>query len=827
MKALRMSHKLYHPVFVGVSLVAMAILSLEVILTRIFSFSIWYHFAYLTISMALLGFGSSGAVLAAYPRILERGRYRLLVAVSLASSMCMVAALLIFAGNPLQPDWLSGAPLTFCVALLIYYAGITIPFFCAGMAIAIALALYAHKVSYLYFWDLCGAAIGSLLSLLLINRLGAPGGVLVCAALMLGAACCFATQISKRLALVMLLGCLAILGTLPFTKDAIDVVPCDQKAVANLYRQPEKFKSLFSQWNAIGRVDVYTNLDKTEWSCWWCKFGISDDYQGPFPDVHTIQYDGHNGSNIYHFSGDRAELAFLNRHILKTPYVLLEKPKVLILGVGGGVDIFNAFNSGASSITAVELQPITVRLLKGQFAEWTGNIFNGYDHIKLIAAEGRNFIDGDRQKYDHIQITHADTFIAVNTGVYVMMESYLYTTDAISAYFDHLTDNGLICILMGDMIAKERGNQYQPLNSRLVVEYLEVLKAHGIQSPAKHIAVVGKRYPNGALATSPLLKRSPFTEADMLKLRSFARDIDAFLIFDPLVDRAPDSFLEGIIRAPEDERTTRIEQAPYNIAPCADSNPFFFHFIKWRNFIDVFKLKQFAFFTPVFGQAILLLLLVQSVALAFVFIILPLLTSARTKAPVGKSLGYLLYFFSIGIGFMFIEISFIQKFVLFLGYPAYAFAITIFSLLLFSGLGSYWTGTARIQAEDMIRNIFLVLAPLLLLYTWLLPHLFDYFIGERLAVKILITVLMQVPLGFVLGMFFPLGIKLVSRIDGRMVPWAWGVNGMSSVVSTIVAIMLAMSYGFTMVSYLAIICYGAGTGSLLLAARRSRQQSGG
>jgi hypothetical protein len=819
-----MSQKRYHPVFIGVSLVAMAILCLEVILTRIFSFSIWYHFAYLTISMALLGFGSSGAVLAAYPRIIEQGKYRLLVVVSLLSGVFIVAALLVFSGHPLQPVWVVSAPLKFCVALLIYYVGITLPFFFAGMAIATALSLFSEQVSYLYFWDLGGAAVGSLLSLLLINWLGAPGGVLLCAALMLCAACFFARQISKGLSLVVLLGCFVMLCIIPFVKDAIDVVPCDQKAVANLYRQPEKFKSLFSRWNAIGRVDVYTNLDKTEWSCWWCKFGISDAYTGPFPDVHTIQYDGHNGSNIYHFSGDPAELGFLDHHILKTPYLLLEKPKVLILGVGGGVDVFNAFNSGASSITAVELQPIAVKLLKGQFAEWTGNIFNRYKHINLIAGEGRNFIDKDREKYDHIQITHADTFIAVNTGVYVLMESYLYTTDAISAYFDHLTDNGLICIIMGDMIAKDRGNQYQPLNSRLAVEYLEVLKAHGIQSPERHIAVLGKWYPNGTVATSPLLKKSPFTEADMVTLRSFAREIDAFLIFDPLVEKAPDSFMESIIRAREEERKTLIAGAPYNIAPCTDSNPFFFHFIKWKNFIDVFNLKQFAFFTPVFGQAILLLLFIQSVVLACIFIILPLLTSKRTKAPLGKSLGYLLYFLSIGVGFMFIEISFIQKFVLFLGYPAYAFAITIFSLLLFSGLGSYWTGTLQKKAEDTIRSIFLVLAPLLLLYTWFLPHLFDYFIGESLSVKIIITILMQVPLGFVLGMFFPLGIKVVSRVDARMVPWAWGVNGMSSVVCTIAAIMLAMSFGFTVVSYLALILYGAGTGSLLLAVRRSQQQ---
>ena len=183
--------------------------------------------------------------------------------------------------------------------------------------------------------------------------------------------------------------------------------------------------------------------------------------------------------------------------------------------------------------------------------------------------------------------------------------------------------------------------------------------------------------------------------------------------------------------------------------------------------------------------------------------------------------GYLIYFLSLGIGFMFIEISFIQKFVLFLGYPAYAFAITIFSLLLFSGLGSYWTGTLKRKPEDSIKNAFLVLVPILLSYAWFLPYLFNYFIGEGFWAKVFITVLAQMPLGFVLGMFFPLGIKVVSQVDVRMVPWAWGINGMSSVVSTIVAIILAMNYGFTVVAYLAIIVYLLGTASILFTKRAS------
>ena len=199
------SHTFYHPVFAGVFLVAMAVLSLEVILTRIFSFSIWYHFAYLTINMALLGFGSSGALLASFPKIMEKGGHRLLVIVSFLSFALILTVVVIFSRYPLQPQTILKQPLHFSLSLLFYYIGVTLPFFFAGMAIALSLTLYAERVSYFYFWDLSGAALGALISLLLINWLGAPGGVMVCALLMLVAASFFATQTSKRLTVILLL----------------------------------------------------------------------------------------------------------------------------------------------------------------------------------------------------------------------------------------------------------------------------------------------------------------------------------------------------------------------------------------------------------------------------------------------------------------------------------------------------------------------------------------------------------------------------------------------------------------------------------------------
>lgn len=407
----------------------------------------------------------------------------------------------------------------------------------------------------------------------------------------------------------------------------MQLFPGDEKNISWVYKQPDKYKSLFSKWNAINRVDVYDTLDKELWSCLFCKVGLSDSYQGSFPALHTIVYDSHNGSNILQLKDTINEFSFLDYHILKTPYLLLKNPNVLIIGVGGGIDVFNALKNEASSVTAVELQPITVGLLKGEFSQWVGDIYNKEKRVNLIAREGRNYIDSHKELYDLIQITATDTFAALNTGMYVLMESYLYTMDAIASYFDRLTKDGLLCIIVGDMVRDSQG--YQPLNARLILQYLDVLKDKGIAYPQRHIAIYKFHAEGNMIMTCPLLKKTPFTREDMAVLGAFAEEKGFYCVYDPLSDKAPESFLGKLIVASAEERKSIIDILPYNITPCTDNNPFYFNFIKWKKVFDVFNRKKFWYITPVFGQAILLLLLIQSIVLSFAFIIFPLLMGKR------------------------------------------------------------------------------------------------------------------------------------------------------------------------------------------------------
>lgn len=805
----------FNPVFLGVFFVAMATLCLEVLLTRVFSFSIWYHFAYLTINFALLGFGSSGAVLAGFPALLHNNRWQQLLTISaLISGITIVASFLVLARYPLQPDIMFKFPMRFSIILMVYYVSISIPFFFAGMAIAASMAVFSRRISHLYFWDLCGAATGCLLALLLLNSIGAPGGVLLCAFMMSVAACFFSALFSKKICWALAAASLVLLCGIPVVKDSITVIPSRSKTLARVHTQPDTYKPVFSAWNAINRVDVYKNVLKTDDPFW--KIGTSAVYTGGFPDFYDMQYDAHNGSNIFNFKGDLDEFRFLDYHVLKTPYIVLDKPNVLIIGVGGGIDIYNALKNNAASITAVELQPIAVNLLKNVFAEWVGDIYTTRDNIRLIAGEGRNFVNSTEETFDLIQITVTDTFAALNTGAYVLMESYLYTEEAYAAYFDRLNEHGILCIMAGDHLL-QGSTQYPPMTTRLILQYINMLAAKGITAPEGHLAILAQKNYDGSIGTVPLLKKTPFTSDDIMKLREFADAMGFFLAYNPLAPADSEMLLARIISASGEERANLIRSIPYNVSPSTDNNPFFYNFILWKTVYEVLNKRMFDFRTPVFGQAILLLLLVQSIVISFFFIVLPLLLSKKTQFCWDASLGYLIYFACLGLGFMFMEISFIQKYVLFLGYPAHAFAITLFSLLLFVGIGSYLTGSITQQPERTIRMLIIMLPLVLISYTMFLGPLFDLFLGYSFSVKVGITIASQMPLGLLLGMFFPLGIKTLNSVNPRMVPWAWGANGMCSVVSTILAIVIAMSFGFKVVSYLAIAIYIIGTISYFMA----------
>lgn len=443
-------------------------------------------------------------------------------------------------------------------------------------------------------------------------------------------------------------------------------------------------------------------------------------------------------------------------------------------------------------------------------ADFAGHIYDRPD-VTMIAGEGRSTLRHSAVEYDLIQMTGVDTLAALSTGAYVLSESYLYTTEAMQEFLDHLTPDGLLSVVVADLSG---GFGFPRHTMRQLSLFLETLEQRGIQDPAQHIAVIASA--EGVPQVSMLLKKSAFTREEVQRLQEFAEQM-AFTVL-ALPGVSTDSIHSTYLRTPREERAAFLSKIPLILTPTTDDNPFFFNFYRWRNLgkshseIDVGH-------TLATGQVILALILVFSIALSVLLILVPLFAFQRQGLRTDGRWGFVLFFLAIGLGFIFIEISFIQKFVLFLGYPTYSLTVVLFSLLTYSGIGSFLTARMKRRPEDRFPLLFAGLTTVSVLYVFLLPSFFRAFLGSPFALRVLIASVVLAPLGLVMGMFFPSGIQIVRRTNVAFVPWAWGINGCASVVATVLAVILAMSYGFRFITFLALAIYLVGVLGIRASAR--------
>lgn len=781
----------------GIFAAALGVLLLEVALTRIFSFTIWYHFAYLTISVALLGFGAAGSILAAYPSLLNDPA-------KLLSRSCVAAAL----GVGLVLGVVSLIPLDplsvlkeqrQLLNLIIYYVVVTIPFLASGLAIAGAIAMAPERVSRLYFWDLLGAGGACLIVVPLIWRVGTPVTVSLSSVAFAVGAVCFARS---RGTIAVAAGLVAVLTVLIGSQ--VEFTPGKNKFIS--IHMATGAKPIFHRWTPINRVDAVawdetTQKTDTGYRGW----GASKKYDGPGQHFRMIGYDGDSCASMYRWSGDKKELEWFHHHVFKAPYVVKEKPSVLIIGVGGGTDILNAVSNDATSIVGVELNPITVELGKGPYAEYNGGLFNRPE-VHMVAAEGRHYLRSHTDKYDLIEINSVDTLSALSSGAYVLSESYLYTGDAVADYLAHLNPGGVFAMAMGDFNVPQQLPRH---TLRLASNIRYALAKRGIQDPAPYVVVIASN--EGLAMAHTLVKNEPFTAEEMAKLDAYVQAED--LVYWQRPDKQVFHGVSLLLWGNESEREKYYDEQDLNLRATTDESPFFFNFYKWRSLLkrsgELDAARTFAT-----GQIVLILMLVQSTIFASVLVLAPLLRIRQGLGSVQRRGGYVLYFIALGLGFILLEISFIQRFVLYLGYPSYALSVVLFSLLTFTGIGSYFSGQVEPPYEDVLPKLLGALIAVALAYLLGLQLVFNATLGASLAIRIVIAVLLLAPLGIVLGMFFPLGVKLAADAHPTLVPWAWGINGCSTVVGTILAVIIAISWDFRGVTLLSLAIYAIGVASM-------------
>jgi spermidine synthase len=786
----------------GVSLISAAALGYEVLLTRLFNIVQWHHFAYMIISLALLGFGASGTFLSyAQARLMERFRsaFALNAAAFALTSLAAFALAQRVPFDPLELFWDRSQPLL----LLAVYGMLSVPFFFAANCIGLALVHQKGRIARVYFADLVGAGVGALGTSALLFWLFPDQALYATAVLGCLAAVPMASGPRLTIALLLLSMCLP----LAWPRDWLSPRPSPYKPLSTAL-QVQGARLLEQLPSPLGVLAVVENSVVPPRHA----PGLSLRSPAEPPAQLEVYTDADAPTAITRYDGRPESVAYLDYLTTALPYHLLERPRVLVLGAGGGSEVLQALVAGASAITAVELNPRMVELVRGHYGEFGGHLF-ARDIVRVEVGEARAYLEAHPEPVDLIQLALVDSSNASSAGLYALSESYLYTVQAVQAYLGHLRPGGLLSVT--------RWLQVPPRDClKLFATAVRALEADQAARPAARLALV-----RSWRTCTLLVKNGTLGHADQAAIREFARlrSFDAAYYPGMLPGEAnrynvmPEPYLyEGarsLLGPAPDQYLARYK---FDISPPTDDRPYFFHFFRWRTLPELLRLPARAGLTLLEGgYLVLVATLVQASLLAVVLILLPL-WGRRVPAPRRLRLGVAIYFLALGLAFLFLEIAFLQRFVLYLGHPLYAVAVVLSGFLVFAGLGSLASGrleerlgargtlSAAVAAIVLLCSAYLALGPMLLHWVPTLAQ------GARIAAGLLLIA----PLAFFMGMPFPVGLQRLAAARPTLIPWAWGINGCASVISAVAATLLSIHLGFAAVVLLAMVLYGVAAASL-------------
>jgi len=751
-------------VYIGTGLVSMATLMLEIGLTRLFSATMYYHFAFLSISLALLGSGAGGiAVFLARRRAIDRMAPRLMTGAALLSAASAFAAVVVVVRNPLGLD----AGWTTLARLALVCSASALPFFFAGSSVALAVAALPERIHRLYFFDLGGAAAGCLLLIPALDALGAVDALFLAATLAALAGAVFGLapgggRLACLAGLAVTVACACALAANART-GFIDVGVGKARVPGRL---------LFSKWNSFSRVTVEGDLQRDP--------------------MLLIVIDADAATSIQRAGLDDGSAASQRRHSEATAYLVRRADSVLILGPGGGNDLLRALACGAGRITAVEINPIIARdvMSSEPFRGYSGAIYER-PNVRLLIDEGRTFIRGTRERYDVIQATMVDTWAATAAGAFALTENYLYTVEAFKDYAAHLTDDGILTVTRWYLDPPDQ-------LLRLVALARAMMSELGIADPSRHLVVLREAGTgNWRVPGTVMFKKSRFTDDELGAIERIAEEGDLPILY--TAHARPDNAFTRLIEAPDPATVWR--SSPTDISPTRDDNPFFFNTVRLSHLSRVFEGPDEWRKTNV-GTVVLLALLGVTFALLAALYGGPLLAlrAGRPGAPAYRNPaglpGLLPYFVLLGGAYMVVEIALVQEFILFLGRPVYSLAVVLFSLLVFSGIGGALSGRLpEAWLASGLRRLLPILAALVAVYAMLLPPVIHALVQTGRPTRIIVSVVLLAPPALLMGVPMPAGIRMLLRRAPSLIPWAWGLNGAASVCGSVGALVLALLLG--------------------------------
>jgi spermidine synthase len=782
-----------------------SVLAYEILLMRLLSIGFWYHFAYMVISLALLGFGAAGSFLFLLSRRVYGNMDGWLVLLAGAASLSFPLAFSLAKGiglDPLQLVWQN----TEWFKMFGAYLVMAVPFLLSGGIVGIILSAAGRDVPKLYAADLLGAGFGSM-AVVPALYLGPPWLLLplLSGAVLAGAGwCCMRTAWGGKGILV-----LPVTGTLILICYGL-MPPVPQihhtKALPMTLTFPDA-RVEAERHGPLGLIHVVGSSLIREVPGLSLNYGL-DGQEGILPSQKTIFSDGDAMSTITGYKGDLNELEHLDFTTMALPYHVRPTKKVLVVGAGGGTDVLLALKEKASSITALESNPQVAELMTGPFAGFSGHLYSKPE-VRLLIREARQFLHGTEARFDLIQLSLLDAFGGSAAGLYSAAENYLYTTEAFALYLSRLTDSGILAVT--------RWLQLPPKDSlRVFSTALSALRQAGILKRREEHLIMIRSWKTSTL----LVSKAPFTAEEIEKARAFCDrrgfDVDYFAgIREDManrydVEKEAYSFKAATsLAGPESEHFLR--DYLFDVSPTSDDRPYFSHFFRWDKAWALLQQlrKEFLPFVEI-GYVLIIATLLQAVVAGGALILLPLMglprLGERSKAGLSSRaiLGTLFYFGSIGFAFMFLELALLPKYILLLSHPIYSTAGVLGAILVFAGCGSL--SVRRVKSESLWVAVTFVCA-WVLIQAFLEERLFGWALVWPFGARLGLTVVMVGSLSFFLGWPFPVGLRETSDRFPSLVPWAWGMNGCASVIGAVLGKMISMSVGLRMTMLIAALLY--------------------
>jgi hypothetical protein len=717
-----------------------------------------YHFTFLAVSLAMLGTGAGALIVYMRPDWRERR-----IDNGLLSVLCVLLALSLLLVTPVLSRLDFGFNVfdqAFFLQLSAAIAIAALPSLLAGIVVALVIHRHVDVIGRLYAFDLAGASLGALLVVPLLDWIAAPRLLIVLAAAAALSGLLFARERApvRRVTLGTIVGCAAAFALSPMT---------------SFFDLPHGYNLLPStvlhtvEWNALARVYGFSWPESDKMAA-----VFYDRVYAPVPIVNE---------------DDPPNWLSLGTGPQSIGYELVEPGPVLIIGGGGGRDIYTALSAGQTRVDVIELNPGIRRVVDNALGHLSKRPYSR-DRVSTTIGDGRSVLASRTERYQQIHIGFTDTLTANAAQGFALVENSLYTKEAFHLYFDHLAPGGILNVSRPMILVGEEA-------LRIAILTLAVLEERGIDKPLDHVIVVkGQDILEGHNGTT-LARLTPFSDAEISRVEALARERGEGVVLsrrggteEPWRSLAAAASLRAFW-----------ERYPLDVSPSTDDRPFFFSMRRLGVTPPSRQIGAYTIdpLTTLLTTGFVLLLL------AAVTLGVPVLR-IRHISRIGGSDA--VYFAAIGTGFMILEITLIQRFVLFLGYPTYSLSVVLFALLLFSGLGSFASSRRR-GHRSIIVPVLVGTVILIAIGAFSLQPVLGRLIDLHLPLRIGLTVVLLAPIGLLLGVAMPAGLRHMEATHSDAVPYAWAINGMASVVASVFGVAIALFFGFAVASLVAALCY--------------------